>query len=73
VTQAEENRRLNEERYQEQVGTATEVIDAQTLLTRTRVNYWTALYDHQMAKAELLWAMGAINTLLSQEESRDAP
>lgn len=73
VTQAEENRRLNEERYKEQVGTATEVIDAQTLLTRTRVNYWSALYDHQMAKAELLWAMGAINTLLSQEECRSAP
>ncbi len=73
VTQAEENRRLNEERYKEQVGTATEVIDAQTLLTRTRVNYWSALYDHQMAKAELLWAMGAINTLLSQEESKSAP
>lgn len=73
VNQAEENMRLNEERYKEQVGTATEVIDAQTLLTRTRVNYWSALYDHQMAKAELLWAMGAINTLLSQEECRSAP
>ncbi len=73
VHQAEENMRLNEERYKEQVGTATEVIDAQTLLTRTRVNYWSALYDHQMAKAELLWAMGAINTLLSQEECRSAP
>jgi outer membrane protein TolC len=73
VTQAEENLRLNEERYKEQVGTATDVIDADTLLTRTRVNYWTALYDHQMAKAELLWAMGAINTLLSQEKSQSAP
>jgi outer membrane protein TolC len=73
VHQAEENMRLNEERYKEQVGTATEVIDAQTLLTRTRVNYWSALYDHQMAKAELLWAMGAINTLLPQEECRSAP
>ena len=73
VTQAEENRRLNEERYKEQVGTATDVIDAETLLTRTRVNYWSALYDHQMAKAELLWAMGAINTLMSQEESQSAP
>jgi outer membrane protein TolC len=55
------------------VGTATDVIDAETLLTRTRVNYWSALYDHQMAKAELLWAMGAINTLMSQEESQSAP
>lgn len=67
VTQAEENLRLNEERYKEAVGTATDVIDAQTLLTRTRVNYWTAVYDHQMAKAELLWSMGAINALLPPE------
>ena len=69
VTQAEENLRLNEERYKEAVGTATDVIDAETLLTRTRVNYWTALYDHQMAKAELLWSMGAINALLPQEKT----
>ena len=67
VTQAEENLRLNEERYKESVGTATDVIDAETLLTRTRVNYFTALYDHQMAKAELLWSMGAINALLPPE------
>jgi outer membrane protein TolC len=73
VNQAEENLRLNEERYKEQVGTATDVIDAQTLLTKTRVNYWTAIYDHQMAKAELLWAMGAINALLPQEKARNAP
>ena len=73
VTQGLENLRLNEERYRESVGTATDVIDAETLLTRTRVNYWAALYDHQMAKADLLWAMGAINALLPQEKSRNAP
>jgi outer membrane protein len=73
VTQGQENLRLNEERYKEQVGTATDVIDAETLLTRTRVNYYNALYDHQMAKAELLWAMGAINDLLPQEKPQHAP
>jgi outer membrane protein TolC len=72
VTQGEENLRLNEERYKEQVGTATDVIDAQTLLTRTRVNYFNAIYDHQMAKAQLLWAMGAINDLLTQEKQPNA-
>ncbi|MBM4294062.1 MAG: TolC family protein, partial [Deltaproteobacteria bacterium] len=71
VVQGEENLRLNEERYKEQVGTATDVIDAQTLLTRTRVNFVTATYDHQMAKAQLLWAMGAINELLP--EGKNAP
>jgi len=73
VAQGEENLRLNEERYKEQVGTATDVIDAVTLLTRTRVSYYTALYDHQMAKAQLLWAVGAINELLPQEQGQHAP
>jgi outer membrane protein len=73
VAQGEENLRLNEERYKEAVGTATDVIDADTLLTRTRVNYFTALYDHQMAKAELMWAIGGINELLPQEQSSHVP
>ena len=73
VTQAEENVRLNRERYREQVGTATNVVDAVTLLTRTRVNYFNARYDHQLAKAQLLWAVGAINDLLPQGEGRNAP
>jgi outer membrane protein len=68
VIQGEENLRLNEERYKESVGTATDVIDAETLLTRTRVNYWTAVYDHQMAKAQMLWAIGGIAELLPQEK-----
>jgi outer membrane protein TolC len=60
VRQGEENLRLNEERYKEQVGTATEVIDAQTLLTRIRVNYNNAVYDHQVQKAQMLRAIGRI-------------
>jgi outer membrane protein len=73
VTQGEENLRLNEERYKEAVGTATDVIDAETLVTRTRVNYYSALYDHQMAKSQLLWAIGGINELLPQELPNHAP
>jgi outer membrane protein len=69
VKQGEENLRLNRERYREQVGTATDVVDAVTLLTRTRVNFYNARYDHQLAKAQLLWALGAINDLLPQGES----
>ncbi len=73
VTQGEENLRLNEERYKEAVGTATDVIDAETLLTRTRVNYYSALYDHQMAKAQMLWSIGGINELLPQEKAKNVP
>jgi outer membrane protein TolC len=73
VAQGAENLRLNQERYREQVGTATNVIDAVTLLTKTKVNFFNARYDHQLAKAQLLWAVGAINDLLPQGESRHVP
>ncbi len=73
VAQGEENLRLNQERYREQVGTATEVLDAVTLLTKARVNFFNARYDHQLAKAQLLWAVGGINELLPQGEPRHAP
>ena len=68
VNQGEENLRLNEERYKEQVGTATDVIDAQTLLTRVRVNYSNALYDHQVQKAQMLRAIGRINNLAPPQD-----
>ncbi len=59
VEQAEENLRVSEERYKAQVTTSTEVLDAQTLLTQARSNYYTALYDHNLAKARLKRAYGA--------------
>ena len=58
VEQGEENLRVNEERYKAQVTTITEVLDAQTLLTQARVNYYKALYNHHLAKAKLLRALG---------------
>jgi outer membrane protein len=58
VEQAEENVRVNEERYKAQVTTITEVLDAQSLLTRARVNYYRALYNHHLAKASLQRALG---------------
>ncbi len=73
VAQGEENLRLNQERYKEQVGTATDVIDAQTLLTKARVNYFNAHYDHQMAKAQMLWAVGGINDLVNNKRPDHVP
>jgi outer membrane protein TolC len=58
ITQSEENLRINRDRYQEQVGTATEVLDAQTLLTQARTDYYRAIYDYQIAAARLLRAQG---------------
>jgi len=58
VVQAEENFRMNEERYKQQVATATDVLDAQTLLTQARTNYFNALSEHNIAWARLERAMG---------------
>ncbi len=58
IEQAKENFRINEERYKEQVATATDVLDAQTLLSRTMTNYYSALYEFKIAKASLYRAMG---------------
>lgn len=58
LQQGEENLRVSEERYKAQVTTITEVLDAQTLLTQARVNYYSALYSHNLAKARLRRGLG---------------
>jgi outer membrane protein len=58
IRQAEENYRIFQERYKEQVTTQTDVLIAQTLLNRTQVNFYTALYDFKISKAALYRAMG---------------
>jgi outer membrane protein len=58
IAQAEENLRMNEERYKYQVATQTDVINAVTLLAQARTNYYGALSDFNVAKAQLERAMG---------------
>jgi len=58
IEQAKENFRISEERYKEQMDTSTDVLDAQTLLSKTMTNYYNALYDFKISKAYLYWAMG---------------
>lgn len=58
VAQGEENLRVNEERYKAQVNTITNVLDAQFQLTRARVNYYRALYNFNLARANLKRAVG---------------
>ena len=58
VEQAEENLRVNDERYKAQVTTITEVLDAQSLLTQARANYYRSLYNHNLAKARLQRTIG---------------
>lgn len=60
IRQSEENLRINNERYRERVGTATEVLDAQTLLTQARSDRYRALFDRQVAAARLKRATGEL-------------
>jgi outer membrane protein TolC len=57
IEQAKENLRISVERYKEQIATSTDVLDAQTLLSRTMTNYYNALYDFKISKASLYRAM----------------
>ena len=58
IEQAEENFRINTERYREQVGTTTDVIDAQTLLTKAKADHFNALGDLNINQARMERAMG---------------
>ncbi|AJE03415.1 TolC family protein [Geobacter pickeringii] len=60
IRQGEENLRINRDRYQEQVGTATDVLDAQTLLTQIKTDFYRAIYDSQVATARVRKAMGEL-------------
>jgi outer membrane protein TolC len=60
IEQAEENFRIAEERFKERVATTTEVLDAQTLLTKAKSEYANALGDYNINYARLQRAMGII-------------
>ena len=58
TAQAQENLRMNEERYKYQVASQLDVVNAVTLLAQARTNYYGALSDFNVAKAQLERAMG---------------
>ena len=60
IEQAKENFRINQERYKEQMATSTDVLDAQTLLSKTMTNYYNALYAYKISKASLYRAIGQV-------------
>ena len=60
IEQAEENYRISTERYREQVGTTTDVIDAQTLLTRAKANYFDTLGELNINMARMEREMGVV-------------
>ncbi len=57
---ADENLRVNRDRYRNGLSTNTEVLDAETLRTRSRYNHTNALYDAILAVLRLKRAVGVL-------------
>jgi outer membrane protein TolC len=60
IEQAEEDFRINQSRYQAQLSTTTDVLDAQTRLTRAKINYYDALYNYRISLMRLAWSTGTL-------------
>jgi outer membrane protein TolC len=60
VAQSEENLRVTKDRYREGIGTNTEVLDAETLRTKSYSNYYNALYDAVIAQIRMKYAIAEL-------------
>ena len=60
VARAEENLRIQEDRYREGLSLSTELLDAQTLLSRAKVDRENASFDFYEARFGLLSARGEL-------------
>jgi outer membrane protein len=58
IAQADENLRVASDRYREQVGTNTEVLDAETLLLQSYTNFYNSSYETVLAGLRLHRAVG---------------
>jgi outer membrane protein len=65
VARAEENLRIQNDRYKEGLAISTEVLDAQTLFTRAKVDRQNAVYDLFEARYRLLAARGELLDFLA--------
>jgi len=60
ITQAEENLKVNRDLYENGLSTNTEVLDAETLRSRSQNNHANAIYDAVLATLQLKRAIGEL-------------
>lgn len=58
IQQAEENLRVTNEKYQHQLATSTDLVDAENSVINAQTNYKTALADYMISKTKLEKALG---------------
>jgi outer membrane protein TolC len=61
LVQAEENLKVAKNRYVQEIGTHTEVLDAETLRAKSLTNHVHALYDLMLARIKLRHAIGDLS------------
>jgi outer membrane protein TolC len=61
----EENLRVARDRYQHQVGTNTEVLDAETLRLQAYTNFYNSTYEALLADLPLRQAIGSLSRTAS--------
>lgn len=66
---ARDNLRITTLRYQQQIATSTEVLDATTASTQAQTNYYSALYGYEAARAELDRAVGRKAVTLPKDDN----
>jgi outer membrane protein TolC len=60
VEQAEENHRIYDEKFKVNAASSSDVLDAEDLILRSKIDYYRALYDYHIAKADLKRATGEV-------------
>jgi outer membrane protein len=58
VEEAQDNYRITQDKYDQQVATSTDLIDAEVSVRQAKTNLTTSIVDYQLAKAQLEKAIG---------------
>lgn len=73
VEQAQENLRMSDVRYKNQIASSTDVLDAQTLLTQTQTKYYQAIYHYNIWLASLARSVGVESLAQLQTDQQETP
>lgn len=60
ITQADENLRVVRDRYIQQLGNNTEVLDAETMRTQAYMNWYNSVYEAVLVRLRLRCAAGIL-------------
>ncbi len=69
IKQAEENYRVTDEKFKQNMATNTDLLDANTMLTQAKINHINALADYKIMQAKLEKVTASQITLKNEEKN----